>query len=108
MIQALALDMRTIPNETSKEPSSATMQKFGFRSAQSFNWVHILLFVIWWIFGWVLGMCFSSHKSKGDFETLALCEILQEFSSRFKMVMHAWTPCKLYTFRLTNGEYGNS
>ncbi|XP_035846628.1 disease resistance protein RPV1 isoform X2 [Helianthus annuus] len=66
--QGLALDMRTFENEIWKEPSSANMQMFGFRSYPSFS-------CLWWLFGWVSGMCSSSRKTKGDFETLALSEM---------------------------------
>ncbi|KAM0052474.1 putative P-loop containing nucleoside triphosphate hydrolase, leucine-rich repeat domain superfamily [Helianthus debilis subsp. tardiflorus] len=66
--QGLALDMRTFENDTWKEPSSANMQMFGFRSYPSFS-------CLWWLFGWVSGMCSSSRKTKGDFETLALSEM---------------------------------
>ncbi|KAI3826812.1 hypothetical protein L1987_00868 [Smallanthus sonchifolius] len=43
IIQGLVLDMRTFENKTSKEPSSANMQKFGFGSLPSFNWVSGML-----------------------------------------------------------------
>ncbi|XP_035846619.1 disease resistance protein RPV1 isoform X2 [Helianthus annuus] len=66
--QGLALDMRTFENDTWKEPSSANMQMFGFRSYPSFS-------CLWWLVGWVSGMCSSSRKTKGDFETLALSEM---------------------------------
>ncbi|KAI3683197.1 hypothetical protein L1987_83697 [Smallanthus sonchifolius] len=59
IIQGLVLDMRTFENEPSKEPSSADLQKFGFRS----------------LFNWVSGMCSSSRKTSGDFQTLALSEM---------------------------------
>ncbi|KAI7742664.1 hypothetical protein M8C21_025552 [Ambrosia artemisiifolia] len=49
-VQGLILDMRTFEIETSKEQSSANMQKFGFRSFALHNWVQILLSVIWWLF----------------------------------------------------------
>ncbi|XP_076901852.1 disease resistance protein RML1A-like [Bidens hawaiensis] len=76
LIQGLVLDMRTFKNGTSKKPSSANMKKFGLRSYSSSSWVHILLLsVFWWLFGWVSGLCSSSRKTKGDFETLALNEM---------------------------------
>ncbi|KAI7742658.1 hypothetical protein M8C21_025546, partial [Ambrosia artemisiifolia] len=71
-VQGLALDTRTFEIETSKEPSSANMQKLGFISFASHNWVHILLLVIWWLFAWVLETRSSSCKTKGDFETFSL------------------------------------
>ncbi|KAI7752421.1 hypothetical protein M8C21_005091, partial [Ambrosia artemisiifolia] len=74
-VQGLVLDMRTFDIETSKEPSSANMQNFGFRSFALYNWVQILLSVIWWLFAWVLETRSSSCKTKGNFLTLPLSEM---------------------------------
>ncbi|KAM0052499.1 putative TIR domain, P-loop containing nucleoside triphosphate hydrolase [Helianthus debilis subsp. tardiflorus] len=76
MIRGLSLDMKTFESETSKESSSAKMQKFRLGSFPSFKWVYILLLsVLWWLFGWVSGMHSSSCKTKGVYETLAFCEM---------------------------------
>ncbi|KAM0015703.1 putative TIR domain, P-loop containing nucleoside triphosphate hydrolase [Helianthus debilis subsp. tardiflorus] len=75
MIKGLVLDMRTFENETSNGSSSAITQAFGFRWFSLLDCVHILLSVIWWLFGWVSGMYTSFGETKGDFETLALREM---------------------------------
>uniref|UniRef100_A0A251RWQ4 Putative toll/interleukin-1 receptor (TIR) domain-containing protein n=1 Tax=Helianthus annuus TaxID=4232 RepID=A0A251RWQ4_HELAN len=76
VIQGLVLDMRTCRNETWKELSNDNMQKFGFRSVRSFNLDHtLLLSVIWWLVGLVLGKLSTFCEPKGDFDTLALSEM---------------------------------
>ncbi|KAI7737633.1 hypothetical protein M8C21_017067 [Ambrosia artemisiifolia] len=85
IIQGLVLDMRTFENETLKEPRSVDMPKFGFRSFPLLNWIHILLSVIWWLFGWISGMRSSSRKTKGDFETIALSDMLLDLSECSKL-----------------------
>ncbi|KAI3683198.1 hypothetical protein L1987_83698 [Smallanthus sonchifolius] len=64
IIRGLVLDMRTFQNERSKESGSADMQKFESRSFLLLDWIHILLSIIWWLFGCVSGMRSSFRETK--------------------------------------------
>ncbi|KAL8254296.1 hypothetical protein R6Q59_032517 [Mikania micrantha] len=76
IIQGLFLDMRTSKNEISEGSSSVNIQNSRCRSFPLFKWVHMMLSFIWWLFSWFLGMSSLFYKTKGDFETLALSEML--------------------------------
>lgn len=51
--------MKTFVRETSSR---------GFRSFPLLDWVHILLSVIWWLYGWILRLCSSFYCQKGGIE----------------------------------------